>query len=120
MNLDDNQLLPRPLPAKAHRRQRLPFVGIIVGISASQGRGTNKMSPGIHRLTDSAARNVTAAEKPQKLFDGAGLYLLVEPSGAKYWRMAYRFARKQRLLALGVYPDVTLRAARIAAVEARE
>jgi integrase len=78
------------------------------------------MSQGIHRLTDSAARNAAAAEKPQKLSDGAGLYLLVEPSGAKYWRMAYRFAGKQRLLALGVYPDATLKAARIAATEARE
>ncbi len=78
------------------------------------------MSRGIHRLTDSAVRNAAAADAPQKLSDGAGLYLLVEPSGAKYWRMAYRFAGKQKLLALGVYPDATLKAARIAAMEARE
>jgi integrase len=78
------------------------------------------MSRGIHRLTESAVRGANAAEKPQKLSDGAGLYLLVEPSGAKYWRMAYRFAGKQRLLALGVYPDTTLKAARFTAMEARE
>ncbi len=78
------------------------------------------MSRGIHRLIDNVARNATAAAKPQKLSDGAGLYLLVEPCGAKYWRMAYRFAGKQKLLALGVYPDVTLKAARIAAMQARE
>jgi integrase len=78
------------------------------------------MSQEIHRLTDNAARKATPAGKPQKLSDGAGLYLLVEPGGAKYWRMAYRFAGKQKLLALGVYPDVTLKAARIAAMQARE
>jgi len=78
------------------------------------------MSQEIHRLTDNAARKATPVGKPQKLSDGAGLYLLIEPYGAKYWRMAYRFAGKQKLLALGVYPEVTLKAARIAAMKARE
>ncbi|MFI4890388.1 MAG: Arm DNA-binding domain-containing protein [Steroidobacterales bacterium] len=45
------------------------------------------------------------------------MHLLVEPSGGKYWRMAYRFAGKQKSLALGVYPDITLRIARAAASE---
>ena len=78
------------------------------------------MALGIHRLTDTAVRKAMPALAPQKLSDGAGLYLLVEPSGAKYWRMAYRFAGKQKLLALGVYPEATLKAARSAATEARE
>jgi hypothetical protein len=42
-------------------------------------------------LTETAARNAKAAEKPYKLFDAKGLYLLVNPSGSKLWCMKYRF-----------------------------
>lgn len=59
-------------------------------------------------------------EKDYKMSDGSGLYLLVKPSGAKYWRMKYRFANKERLLAIGVYPDISLKDARIARDEARK
>ena len=57
------------------------------------------------------ARQVDTAkpkDKPYKLADGGGLYLLVNPNGARYWRLKYRVAGKEKLLALGVYPDVTL------------
>lgn len=52
------------------------------------------------------------AEKDYKLPDGNGLILLVKTSGAKYWRYRYTFAGKEKMLALGVYPAVSLAAAR--------
>lgn len=58
-------------------------------------------------------------EKPYKLADGGGLYLLVNPNGAKYWRLKYRTAGKEKLLAVGVYPDVSLADARAKRDEAR-
>ena len=63
-------------------------------------------------LTDIAVRNAKASEKPYKLTDGGGMYLLVQPNGSRYWRMAYRMHGKQKLLAIGVYPTVGLAAAR--------
>lgn len=54
-----------------------------------------------------------------KLYDGGGLYLLVKPNGAKYWRLKYRFAGKERSLSLGVYPKVSLEVARTGRDEAR-
>ncbi|WP_322056770.1 tyrosine-type recombinase/integrase [Paraburkholderia sp. J63] len=71
-------------------------------------------------LTDTAIRNTKPTDKPQKLFDGSGLFLLVKPSGQRYWRLKYRVAGKEKLLALGVYPDVSLAAARKKRDEARE
>ena len=65
-------------------------------------------------LTDTAVRNAKRREKPQKLGDGGGLHLLVNPDGARYWRMAYRYHRRQKTLALGVYPIVSLADARAA------
>lgn len=61
------------------------------------------------------ARQVDTAkgkDKPYKLADGGGLYLLVNSNGSKYWRLKYRSAGKEKLLALGVYPDVSLADAR--------
>lgn len=68
------------------------------------------------------ARQVDTAkpkDKPYKLADGGGLYLLVNPNGTKYWRLKYRIAGKEKLLALGVYPDVTLADARAKRDEAK-
>jgi integrase len=62
-------------------------------------------------LTDTAVRNTKPDIKPRKLADEKGLYLLVNATG-KYWRMNYRFAGKQKTLALGVYPAITLAKAR--------
>jgi integrase len=59
-------------------------------------------------LTDVACRNAKAPERPLKLFDGQGLYLLVQPTGSKLWRLKYRFEGKGKLLALGSYPEVPL------------
>ena len=62
-------------------------------------------------ITDVTVRNAKPKEKPYKLSDEKGLYLLVRGSG-KYFRLDYRFAGKRKTLALGVYPDVSLAEAR--------
>ncbi len=64
------------------------------------------------KLTDPAARKAKPKSKPYKKADGGGLFLLVQPNGSKYWRLKYRFAGKEKTLALGIYPDVTLADAR--------
>lgn len=63
-------------------------------------------------LTDSAIRNAKPRETLFKISDSGGLQLLVKPSGAKLWRLAYRLLGKQKSLALGIYPIVTLADAR--------
>ncbi|MGI9045740.1 MAG: Arm DNA-binding domain-containing protein, partial [Burkholderiales bacterium] len=63
-------------------------------------------------LTDTRCRTAKPESKPFKLTDEKGLYLLVQPNGAKYWRMKYRLQGREKLLALGVYPDVSLKDAR--------
>ena len=63
-------------------------------------------------LTDTAIRKAKPLEKPYKLFDAVGLFLLVAPGGGKLWRCKYRLAGKEKLLALGTYPDVSLQDAR--------
>ncbi len=57
-------------------------------------------------LTDLAIRRAKPADRPQKLSDGGGLYLMVAVNGGRYWRWKYRFAGKEKLLAVGVYPEV--------------
>lgn len=71
-------------------------------------------------LTDTTARNAKPAEKQFKLADEKGLFLLISPAGGKYWRMKYRYAAKEKTLALGVYPEVSLKEARIARDDARK
>lgn len=63
-------------------------------------------------LSDTAVRNAKPADKPFKLSDEKGLFLLVTPSGGKYWRQKYRFGGKEKMLSFGVYPDVGLKDAR--------
>lgn len=70
-------------------------------------------------LTDTKIRALKPGAKPQKIADGGGLYLLSHPNGGRYWRFKYRWAGKEKLLALGVYPDVPLRRARELRDEAR-
>jgi hypothetical protein len=62
-------------------------------------------------LTDIAMRNAQPCEKPYKLFDSRGLFLLMIPAGHRYWRFTYRFIGKEQLLSLGAYPDVRLKEA---------
>jgi integrase len=74
-------------------------------------------------LTDTAIKNTKQADKPFKLYDEGGLFLLVTPTttkGGKRWRLKYRFDGKEKLLAIGTYPEVTLKEARIRRDEARK
>jgi integrase len=68
------------------------------------------------KLNDAKVRTLKA---PGRHFDGGGLYLEVRPTGARYWRLKYRFGGKEKLLALGVYPEVGLKDARERRDEAR-
>ncbi len=70
-------------------------------------------------LTDIRIRNSKPTARSYKLTDGGGMYLLVAPNGARYWRLNYRFAGKRRTLALGVYPNVSLATARLRREDAR-
>lgn len=63
-------------------------------------------------LTATEVKQAKPREKAYKLADGAGLFLLVNPKGAKYWRYKYRYGGKEKMLALGVYPEVSLKVAR--------
>ena len=63
-------------------------------------------------LTDIAIRRAKAANKLVKLYDGAGLYLIVNPNGSRWWRFRYLIAGKEKLISHGVYPEVTLKEAR--------
>lgn len=79
----------------------------------------------MNRLTDRAikahvAKRRAGAGEPKRLPDGGGLYLTVTDSGAALWRVKYRFAGKEKLAALGQYPDVTLEKARAARAALRE
>jgi integrase len=71
-------------------------------------------------LSDSAIRSAKPGDKPYKLGDAGGLFLLVTPIGAKLWRMKFRHAGKEGKLSFGAYPAVSLKAARARRDEARE
>ena len=71
-------------------------------------------------LTDVKVKTAKPKEKPYKLADGGGMYLLINANGSKYWRMKYRFAGKEKMLSIGVYPDVSLADAREKRSEARK
>jgi integrase len=63
-------------------------------------------------LSDTAIRKAPLPDKPKKLADGGGLYLLLNPNGSKWWRFKYRYGGKEKLLSLGTYPDTGLADAR--------
>lgn len=63
-------------------------------------------------LTDVAVRQAKAAAKPYKMTDSGGLFLLVNKTGSKLWRLKYRFGGKEKLISCGKYPDVSLAEAR--------
>lgn len=71
-------------------------------------------------LTDTAIRNAKPGAKPAKLFDERGLFMIVTPTGGKWWRFRYKFDNKEKLLSLGVYPDVGLKDARQRRDDARK
>lgn len=71
-------------------------------------------------LNDAAIKAAKPADKPRKLFDEKGLFLLIQPHGSKLWRVKYRFAGKDQLLGLGPYPEVSLKQARAERQKIRE
>ncbi|BCT93128.1 integrase [Lysobacter helvus] len=71
------------------------------------------------KLADLKIRNAKPAEKPYKLSGGHGFCVVVNPDGAKYFRLRYHFGGKEKMLSLGVYPEVSLKEAEASAVQAR-
>ncbi|WP_323845305.1 tyrosine-type recombinase/integrase [Microbulbifer magnicolonia] len=71
-------------------------------------------------LTDTQIKQAKPGDKDQWLTDGQGLRLLIKPNGAKYWRLKYRYLGKQKTLAVGVYPSVSLKQARQKVAEAKQ
>ncbi len=71
-------------------------------------------------LTFSTVDRARGRDRPYKLFDERGLYLLVSPSGSRLWRFKYRFEGKEKTLALGIFPDVQLSVARTKRDDARK
>jgi hypothetical protein len=74
----------------------------------------------INKLTDLAVKNAKPGNTTRRISDGGGLFLEIRSNGSKYWRLAYRFNKKQKLLALGVYPQVSIQAARDQARTAKD
>ena len=76
------------------------------------------------KLTDTKIKATKPRERPYKLFDGGGLYLLIakqaDGTASRWWRLKYRFRSREKVLALGVYPAIGLKAARAAANDARK
>ena len=81
-------------------------LGVYLGVSFTDGASPMPLS-------DIKIRTAKPAHKPYKLFDGGGLFLLVNPNGSKLWRQKYRYLGKERLHAIGAYPTVKIKWARI-------
>jgi len=71
-------------------------------------------------LSNLQIKTAKPTDKPYRLYDTGGLYLQIHPNGSKYWRLKYRFSNKEKLLALGVYPIVGLKQARIKLLAAKQ
>lgn len=72
------------------------------------------------KLTDTRVRTLKPKDKQYKVSDGKNLFLVIKPNGSKYWRFKYVFNNKEKLLALGVYPEVSIATARDRRNEAKE
>jgi len=77
------------------------------------------MSRAVIQLSDTKVRNAKPQENEYRLFDGGGLFLLVTPSGGKYWHFKYRFDEKDKRISFGPYPEISLSEARTKREEAR-
>ena len=71
-------------------------------------------------LTDAKIKSLKGRERVYKSYDSDGLFLKVTPAGSRLWRLKYRFESKEKLLALGRYPEISLKDARARAFEARQ
>lgn len=71
-------------------------------------------------LTDVVVRKAEVRAKPYRISDSRGLYIEIHPNGSKYWRLKYRYYGKEKRLAIGVYPNVSLKQARLATDDAKK
>ena len=71
-------------------------------------------------LTNTEIQNIKPGGKPKKIYDSEGLYLEVSPKGGRWWRLKYRFNKKEKRISLGVYPSISLKEARERRNEARK
>ena len=71
------------------------------------------------RLTDTLCKQAKPQIKPKRIYDGAGLYLEIVPNGSKYWRFKYRYDNKEKRLAIGAYPTISLKQARVKREDAK-
>jgi hypothetical protein len=91
-------------------------MGVSLGVLVDTPKnGTPKMA-----ISDSAIRAAKPKDKPYKLSDDEGLFLLIAPSGSKLWRLKYRFGGQEKLLSFGAYPTISLKDARERRDEARK
>ena len=102
-----------------------PNLGIFGGISPPPQKtdtphAATSAEEGVLAMSLTATAVRQAKDKPYKLSGGRGMYLLVNPNGSKYWRFKYRFAGKEKVLAIGVYPDLSLSDANEIRDEARK
>jgi integrase len=89
------------------------------GISLVHPEKDPPMPPPVKVLTENELRSLKPAARPYRRFAGDGLYIEVSPAGSRLWRLKYRFAGKEKRIALGTYPDTTLKMARQRAADAR-
>lgn len=97
-------------------------MGVTLGVGGNASEGVTPKSLGLPPdartelppmpLTDTAIRTAKPGEKPYKLADEKGLFLLVNPNGSKWWRLKFRVGGKEKQLSFGTYPDVGLKEAR--------
>lgn len=71
-------------------------------------------------LTDTAIRGAKSGSRPIKLSDGEGMFLLIQPNGARLWRLSYRFGGKQKTIGLGAYTNAGSNTVRVSLAQARE
>jgi len=88
--------------------------------ATSEGFSSMHQNSRTRVLTEEAIQQAQPLRRPWKISDGRGLYLLVAPTGGRYWRYNYRFFGKQKTIALGIFPDVSLEKARERHQRARE
>ena len=111
-------------PTKPHQSllKPIPVGGTLGGISSRFWgyRSNSRPKWGVSMaLTDTEIRRSKPGDGPYKLSDGHGLYLLVKPNGGRLWRWKYRVEGKEKLMALGTYPELSLADARERHAKAR-
>jgi hypothetical protein len=91
-----------------------PFLLLqVLGVPPARIGAISDQNSEIRLLTEAIDRSIRPLRQARKFTDGGGLYLLVAPTGGRYWRYNYRYEGKYKTLALGIFPDVSLDKARL-------